>query len=149
MIAGVPHMRVLKTEKADAWALQPQVLLQAIEEDIENGLVPCFVCVTIGTTSTCAVDPVDLLAPIAKQRGIWCHVDSAYAGTSAMLLEHEELFKGLEYADSFDTNPHKWLLTNFDCSTMWVQDSTHLKQALSLTPEYLRAKANALDYKVR
>jgi len=76
-------------------------------------------------------------------------VDAAYAGVAAVLPEMRPHFDGLELADSFDTNPHKWLLVNFDCSTLWVRDSEPLKAALSLTPEYLRAKSNTLDLKVR
>jgi aromatic-L-amino-acid decarboxylase len=77
------------------------------------------------------------------------HVDSAYAGVSAMLPEMAPHFKGLEVADSFDTNPHKWLLTNFDCSTLFVRDATHLKLALTLNPTFLVNKTNEYDYKVR
>ena len=77
------------------------------------------------------------------------HVDAAYAGSAAVLPEQRAAFEGLELADSFDTNPHKWLLVNFDCSALWVRDAEPLKAALSLTPEFLRAKGNTLDYKVR
>jgi aromatic-L-amino-acid/L-tryptophan decarboxylase len=77
------------------------------------------------------------------------HVDAAYAGVAAICPEHRSALEGLEYADSFATNCHKWLLTNFDCTAMWVRDAEPLKQALSLTPPFLRAKGNALDYKVR
>ena len=76
-------------------------------------------------------------------------MDAAYAGSAAVLPEVRHHFDGLELADSFDTNPHKWLLVNFDCSALWVRDSEPLKAALSLTPEFLRAKGNTLDYKVR
>ena len=76
------------------------------------------------------------------------HVDAAYAGVTSMLPEYRHYFNGLELVDSFITNGHKWLLTNFDCSCMWVQNAEPLKAALSLTPAYLRAKGNSLDYKV-
>lgn len=75
------------------------------------------------------------------------HVDAAYAGVSAICPELREPFQGLHLASSFNTNAHKWLLTNFDCSCMWVADVEPLKAALSLTPVFLRAKGNALDYK--
>lgn len=75
-------------------------------------------------------------------------MDAAYAGVAAMLPEQRHHFQGLELADSFVTNAHKWLLTNFDCSCMWVRDAEPLKAALSLTPVYLRGKGNSLDYKV-
>lgn len=76
-------------------------------------------------------------------------MDSAYAGVSAMLPEMASHFEGLDVADSFDTNPHKWLLTNFDCSTLFVRDATHLKLALTLNPTFLVNKTNEYDYKVR
>lgn len=77
------------------------------------------------------------------------HVDAAYAGVAAMLPELSPLFDGLELADSFDTNPHKWLLTNFDCSTLFVKDARPLKDALTLNPSFLQNKTNEYDYKVR
>ena len=76
------------------------------------------------------------------------HVDAAYAGVTSMLPECRHHFEGLDLVDSFITNGHKWLLTNFDCSCMWVRNAEPLKAALSLTPAYLRGKGNDLDYKV-
>ena len=82
---------------------------------------------------------------------MWMHVDAAWAGSALVVPELRPLGDGLELADSFDFNPHKWLLTNFDCSAMWVADKKHLLQALSLTPEYLRSKeyedGNVQDYR--
>lgn len=73
----------------------------------------------------------------------------AYAGTMALLPDiREKYFQGLGLVDSMDTNPHKGMLVNFDCSALWVKDATYLKEALSLTPPYLRAKGNQFDYKV-
>ena len=77
------------------------------------------------------------------------HVDAAYAGSAAVLPSMRHWFAGVELVDSYSFNPHKWLLTNFDCAALWVADSTPLKAALSLTPAFLQAKGNALDYKVR
>lgn len=76
------------------------------------------------------------------------HVDAAYAGATAVLPSMRHWFDGVELTDSFSFNPHKWLLTNFDCAALWVADSEPLKAALSLTPAFLQAKGNALDYKV-
>lgn len=82
---------------------------------------------------------------------IFCrlHADAAYAGVAAMLPEMAQYFDGLEMVESFDTNAHKWLLTNFDCSTLFVRESTHLKAALGMSASYLQNKANDYDYKVR
>ncbi len=78
-----------------------------------------------------------------------CHVDAAYAGSAAVCPELRPAFAGLDLADSFNMNPHKWLLVNSDCSALWVADAEPLKMALSLTPVFLRAKGNTLDFKVR
>ncbi|KAK9814151.1 hypothetical protein WJX72_001299 [[Myrmecia] bisecta] len=147
MIAGVMHCRILPTTERDDFELLPAVLQAAIEEDLATGLIPCFYCANLGSTSSCAFDPIRKLFGVARAHNIWCHVDAAYAGSMAVCPELRAGFDGLELADSFNMNPTKSLLVNWECSALWVQDSWALKLALSLTPEYLRAKANALDYK--
>ncbi|KAG2449038.1 hypothetical protein HYH02_005790 [Chlamydomonas schloesseri] len=148
MIAGMDHVRLLPASAEHDWALQPEALKAAIEADVAAGLIPCFVMASVGTTSSCAVDPVAQLAAAAAGSGAWFHVDAAYAGSAALLPEHRHHFAGLGAVDSYSFNPHKWLLTNFDCCCMWVADSGPLKEALSLTPVFLRAAAgNSLDYK--
>ncbi|PNW88416.1 hypothetical protein CHLRE_01g028423v5 [Chlamydomonas reinhardtii] len=147
MIVGIDHVRLLPASPQHDWALQPQALQAAIEADVAAGLIPCFVMATIGTTSSCAVDPVAQLAAAAAGSGAWFHVDAAYAGSAALLPEQRHHFCGLEAVDSYSFNPHKWLLTNFDCCCLWVADSAPLKEALSLTPVFLRAAGNSLDYK--
>ncbi|KAG2493805.1 hypothetical protein HYH03_008024 [Edaphochlamys debaryana] len=146
-IVGIDHVRVLPASEAHDWALQPEALRAAMEEDVKAGLIPCFLQVSIGTTSSCAVDPVGGLAAVANEYGVWTHVDAAYAGSAALLPEAREHFGGLEAVQSYAFNPHKWLLTNFDCCCMWVADSGPLKEALSLTPVFLQGVGNALDYK--
>ncbi|KAK9829064.1 hypothetical protein WJX72_003711 [[Myrmecia] bisecta] len=147
MVAGVVHCRLLPTIEQDAFALQPAVLQAAIEADLAAGLLPCFYCATVGSTSSCAVDPLRHLFGTARAHNIWCHVDAAYAGSAAVCPELRPSFDGLELADSFSMNPHKWLLVNSDCSALWVQDAEPLKMALSLTPVFLHAKGNTLDFK--
>eukprot|EP00208_Stichococcus_sp_RCC1054_P005457 CAMPEP_0206146194 /NCGR_PEP_ID=MMETSP1473-20131121/29683_1 /ASSEMBLY_ACC=CAM_ASM_001109 /TAXON_ID=1461547 /ORGANISM="Stichococcus sp, Strain RCC1054" /LENGTH=524 /DNA_ID=CAMNT_0053542663 /DNA_START=1063 /DNA_END=2637 /DNA_ORIENTATION=+ len=147
MISGTAHCRTLRTNAAHHWALQADTLEAAIEEDLAAGLIPSFVTATIGTTSTCTVDDIPALAAVCQKHGIWLHIDGAYAGVAAALPEQRHHFAGLASCDSFSTNMHKALLTNFDCCALWVQDAEPLKKALSLTPEFLRAKGNALDYK--
>ncbi|KAL3137675.1 hypothetical protein ABBQ38_004950 [Trebouxia sp. C0009 RCD-2024] len=147
MIAGVTHLRALKTEEADEWALQAATLQQAVRQDLQEGLIPFYLCATVGTTSTATVDDLRGLGTVSKQHNVWVHVDAAYAGATAVLPSMRHWFDGVELADSFSFNPHKWLLTNFDCAALWVADSGPLKAALSLTPAYLQAKGNALDYK--
>ena len=105
----------------------------------------------VGTTSTGAVDPVAAIAPLAQEHGAWLHVDAAWAGVAAVCPEHRWIHDGVEHADSYVTNPHKWLLTTFDCSAFWVRDRAALIGALSILPEYLRNAATesgaVVDYR--
>lgn len=147
MILGLDQVRVLPTSGDSDWTLRPEALEAAIQEDLANGLIPFFVGATIGTTSSCAVDPIPALGGVATRHGLWLHVDAAYAGCAGVCPELRGIFDGLEDVDSYQFNPHKWLATSFDCCAMWVADSAALKEALSLTPVYLRTRANGLDYK--
>lgn len=105
----------------------------------------------VGTTSSTAVDPLMELGKISQDHGMWLHVDAAYAGSACICPEYRHCLDGVELADSFNMNAHKWLLTNFDCSALWVKDSNALVEALSTNPEYLRNKASesntVVDYK--
>lgn len=132
-------------------AMSPRALASAIAADVDAGLRPVLVCPTIGTTGTGAVDPVAEIAAVARPRGVWVHVDAAWAGVAALCPEHRGLLEGVEHADSFCTDAHKWLLTAFDASLMWVRDASALPAALSITPEYLRNAASesgeVVDYR--
>ncbi len=119
-------------------AMRPDLLNEVIESDRATGCTPVMVMATLGTTSTCAFDPVDQIGEICHQQGIWLHVDAAYAGAAAVSPRFRSVNAGLDYADSYCTNPHKWLLTNFDCDAFWVADRSFLIGALSVLPEYLR-----------
>ncbi|MFL6120862.1 aminotransferase class V-fold PLP-dependent enzyme [Actinophytocola sp.] len=133
-------------------AMDPAELDSAIAEDVAAGAVPVLVCATVGTTSTAAVDPVRAIGEVCRRHGVWLHVDAAYAGVAAVCPELRWLNDGVaEYADSYATNPHKWLLTNFDCTVMWVADRNPLVGALAVHPEYLRNAATSsgsvVDYR--
>lgn len=148
-IAGYGHLRLIACD--ERFAMRPDSLVEAIEADLANGLWPAFVCSTIGTTGTTAVDPVRAIAEVARGYGLWHHVDAAYAGT-AMLLEHLRHHQdGLELVDSYVTNAHKWLYTNFDCSLFWVADRAPLIDTMSIVPPYLRNTASdsgeVVDYR--
>ncbi|MGH9819443.1 MAG: pyridoxal phosphate-dependent decarboxylase family protein [Pyrinomonadaceae bacterium] len=132
----------------------PEKLAEAIEDDIDNGSLPICVIPTIGTTSSSSVDPVDAIADICEKYGIWLHVDAAYAGPAAIIPELREHFKGWERADSIVVNPHKWLFTPFDLSVLYCRDLSQMKQAFSLTPEYLKTSdeqtvKNGMDYGIQ
>ncbi|XP_054800292.1 tyrosine decarboxylase 2 isoform X1 [Prosopis cineraria] len=143
--------RLLRTDPSTNYALSPDVLCEAISNDIASGLIPFFLCATVGTTSSTAVDPLPALGKIAKSNGIWFHVDAAYAGSACVCPEYRHYIDGVEEADSFNMNAHKWFLTNFDCSLLWVQDRSALIQSLSTNPEFLKNKASqenlVIDYK--
>lgn len=129
-------------------------LADAIDEDIEAGYLPLCVIPTIGTTSSSSIDPVDAIADICEKHGIWLHVDAAYAGSAAIVPELQPLFSGWERADSIVTNPHKWLFTPFDLSVLYCRDLSVMKQAFSLTPEYLKTSdestvKNGMDYGIQ
>jgi aromatic-L-amino-acid/L-tryptophan decarboxylase len=132
-------------------AMSPDALAAAVRADVEAGLRPVLVCPTVGTTGTGAVDPVRAVAEVAREHGVWVHVDAAWAGVAALCPEFRHLLDGAELVDSLCTNAHKWLLTAFDASLMWVRDGAALPAALSITPEFLRNTASesgaVVDYR--
>ncbi len=144
---GVRHIAV-----DDAFRMRPDALRTAIREDRHAGVQPVAIVATLGTTSTTSVDPIHALARIAAEEEIWLHVDAAYAGPVAMLPEHRALFAGWESADSIVVNPHKWLFTPIDCSVLYTRRPERVREAFSLTPEYLRTGedgvTNLMDYGV-
>lgn len=141
-IAGVytENFRVLKTGASSGYVIDPRNFEQAIHDDMGAGLIPFFLCATAGTTSSASVDPLVEIGPITEENGIWFHVDAAYVGSACICPEYRHYLDGVEYADSFCMNAHKWLLTNFDCSALWVKDHSALVNSLSTNPEYLKNK---------
>ncbi len=150
-IAGVGSERLRLVEVDERFAMRPQDLSRRIAEDRAAGLTPFFVCAVVGTTSAGAVDPLQEIGRICRQEKVWLHVDGAMAGTAALCPEFRPLFAGLELADSYCFNPHKWMFTNFDCDCFWVARRAELIGALSILPEYLRNQASesgaVIDYR--
>jgi aromatic-L-amino-acid/L-tryptophan decarboxylase len=140
-IAGLGTDAVRIVEVDGDLAMRPAALAARLERDVARGYTPVLVCATVGTTSTTAVDPLAELGPICQKYGVWLHVDAAYAGVSAVVPELRELQAGVEWADSYTTDAHKWLLTGFDATLFWVADRAALTGALSILPEYLRNAA--------
>jgi len=138
-------VRLIETD--ESLAMRPDLLARAVNEDLDAGRIPFFVCATVGTTSSLAIDPIDAIAsalgdtPFAR-RGGWLHVDAAHAGAACVCPEHRDILRGVEHADSICFNPHKWLLTNFDCDCFWTRDRDAVIRSLSVTPEYLRNEAS-------
>jgi aromatic-L-amino-acid decarboxylase len=146
---GREHLRLIEVD--ENFAMRPEVLARQIEGDRRNGLTPCFVCATVGTTSSNAMDPVAEIGQICRENKLWLHVDAAMSGTAALCPEFRHIHRGLELADSYCFNPHKWMFTNFDCDCFYVADRAALIQTLSVLPEYLRNKATesgaVIDYR--
>ena len=149
-IAGIGTDNIRIIDHDESFAMRPEALESAIRRDREQGRVPFFVCSTHGTTSSMAFDPTERIGPICREHGLWLHADAAMSGIAALAPEHRWVGDGLEYVDSYCTNPHKWMGINFDCDLYWTSDRTSLLQALSILPEYLRSAAGeggAIDYR--
>ena len=150
-VAGLRADQVRLVDVDGKHALRPEALAVAVAGDQLAARVPCLVMATIGTTSSLAVDPVRLIAPIARAARMWLHVDGAMAGSAAVCPELRDQQAGLEHADSYVFDPHKWLFTSFDCSCFFVADRAPLVDALSILPEYLRNAATesgeVVDYR--
>jgi aromatic-L-amino-acid decarboxylase len=146
---GSEYLRLIDVD--ESLAMRPEALKAAMADDQAAGLTPAFVVATVGTTSSTAMDPVRPIGEIARHHGAWFHVDAAWAGNAAICPEHRPLQDGLELADSYLVNPHKWMFTNFDCDAYYVADRDALIRTLSVLPEYLRNEASTsgavIDYR--
>jgi aromatic-L-amino-acid decarboxylase len=120
------------------FAMLPEELEKAIDADVKDGHIPCCVVATLGTTSSTGMDPLRPIGEICNQHGSWIHVDGAMAGTAAILPEMRHILDGIEFADSFVFNPHKWMFTNFDCSAYFCKDPKVLTSTFEILPEYLK-----------
>ena len=151
---GIGLEGIRKIPVDDQFRMIPKKLEEAIKEDLSNGWKPFCVVATVGTTSTTSVDPVEEIAEIAEKYNLWLHIDSAYAGVSAMIPEMKWISKGWEKADSIVINPHKWLFTPSDLSVYFTRKPEMLKRAFSLSAEYLRTNQdneveNLMDYGIQ
>lgn len=150
-IAGIGSDNLRLVDVDEKFALRPDALAAQIEADIAAGLTPFFVMACVGTTSSLALDPVRPIADICRRHGLWLHVDAAMAGTAALCPEFRFIHDGVEDADSYMFNPHKWMFTNFDCTAFFVADRQALINSLSILPEYLRNQATeagaVIDYR--
>jgi aromatic-L-amino-acid decarboxylase len=146
---GSDNLRAIPVD--ENFAMRVDLLEQQVTADVKTGLLPCFVCATVGTTSSNAIDPVREIARVCRIHNLWLHVDSAMSGTAALCPEFRFINDGVEFADSYAFNPHKWMFTNFDCNCFYIADRKHLIQTLSILPEYLRNQAtesgSVIDYR--
>jgi aromatic-L-amino-acid decarboxylase len=147
---GIGRRWTRHIETDATFRMRADVLEQAITGDLAAGVKPIAVVATVGTTSSTSIDPVDTIADICARYGLWLHVDAAYGGAAALVPSHRSVLAGCERADSFVTNPHKWLLTPIDCSLLYTRRPDDLKRAFSLVAEYLRTDEsdviNLMDY---
>ena len=150
-IAGIGRDNLRAIPVDAAYAMRPDALAEAIAADRAAGKRPCCVVASIGTTSSTAIDPLPAIGEICRREGVWLHVDAAMAGTAALCPELRWIQQGLERADSYAMNPHKWMMTNLDCTAFWVADRKALIGAMSILPEYLRNPATesgaVIDYR--
>ena len=150
-VAGIGRKNLRLIEVDANFAMRADLLAKQIADDKRAGLVPFFVSATVGTTSSNAIDPVPEIARLCRENNLWLHVDSAMSGTAALCPEFRFINQGVEHADSYCFNPHKWMFTNFDCDCFYVANRKALIQALSVLPEYLKNKATesgaVIDYR--
>ncbi|XP_061414377.1 histidine decarboxylase-like isoform X1 [Lethenteron reissneri] len=137
-LVSLVRLRSLPTDLE--FSLRGETLRRAVEEDRAQGLVPFFVCATLGTTGVCAFDNMAELGPICRQEGLWLHVDAAYAGTAFLCPELRDPLRGVEFADSFVVNMGKLMLVNQDCAVFWVADKRSLQSTFCVEPHYLQHK---------
>lgn len=137
IVLGIGQEGVRKIQSDTEFKMNVKVLAAAIDEDRKNGWLPFAVVATVGTTSSTSIDPVAAISNICQREKIWLHVDAAYGGIAAIIPEMRYVLDGCDRADSFVTNPHKWLFTPIDCSALYTRHVSTLKQAFSLVPDYL------------
>lgn len=151
MVSGIGRENVRLIDVDERLRMRPHALAEAVQLDAASGRAPFLITATLGTTSSGAVDPLEEIAGISAEAGAWLHVDAAWAGSALVCEEHRWMIEGVGLADSFNFNPHKWLLTNFDCSALWTRDARAVVDALSITPEYLRnapsESGSVIDYR--
>jgi aromatic-L-amino-acid/L-tryptophan decarboxylase len=154
IVLGIGQRNIRKIEVDAEFRLKPDRLAAAIEQDRRSGCMPFFACATVGTTSTTSIDPVPEIADICARENVWLHVDGAYGGNAAVIPEMRWVLNGVERADSFVMNPHKWMFTPLDFSAFYTRHVDTLKRAFSILPEYLRTAeggtvTNFMDYGVQ
>ncbi|KPI13167.1 Aromatic-L-amino-acid decarboxylase [Actinobacteria bacterium OV450] len=144
-VTGVGEVTLVATTPG-SHCMDAAALAERLDADRAAGLMPAAVVATVGTTGTCAVDPVDEIGAVSRAKGVWLHVDAAYAGSAALCPEYRHLNQGVQHADSYAVNAHKWLRTGTPCDVLWTADRHALTEALSITPSYLSNTASQSQY---
>lgn len=148
-IAGIGSRNLVKISVDDNMAMNTEVLIRHIQDDLRQGYRPLCVVSAVGTTGTVAIDDIAAISAVCHQHGLWHHIDAAYAGTALLLPEYHHWIAGIELADSFVFNPHKWMFTNFDCTAYYVKDREALIRTFEILPEYLKTASRGIviDYR--
>ena len=142
-IAGIGRENLVKITVNPDFSINTEQLEKAIKEDISNGFKPLCVVAALGTTGSTAVDSIEEIAALKKKYDFWLHVDAAFLGSIFLLPEKRDYLKGIEHADTFVFNPHKWMFTNFDCSAYYVKDRNSLLNTFEIIPEYLKTRSDS------
>ncbi|HPF51423.1 MAG TPA: pyridoxal-dependent decarboxylase [Draconibacterium sp.] len=140
-MAGIGRENLRLIDVDETFAMRPELLEEQIQKDKKAGLLPFFICGALGTTSSNAMDPLRKIGEIAQKESCWFHIDAAMSGTAMLCPEFRHFMDGVELADSYVFNPHKWMFTNFDCDVFWVANRNELIHTFSILPEYLKNKA--------
>lgn len=140
-IAGIGKENLRLIDVDETFAMRTNLLEKQIQKDKADGFFPFFICASVGTTSSTAIDPIRTIGEIAKRENCWYHIDAAALGTAMLCPEFRHFIDGVDLADSYSFNPHKWMFTNFDCNVFWVANRKELINTFSILPEYLRNKA--------
>ncbi|XP_037712773.1 histidine decarboxylase isoform X3 [Drosophila subpulchrella] len=135
-LIGLVRMRYIEAD--EDLAMRGKLLREAIEDDIKQGLVPFWVCATLGTTGSCSFDNLEEIGLVCAEHHLWLHVDAAYAGSAFICPEFRTWLRGIERADSIAFNPSKWLMVHFDATALWVRDSTAVHRTFNVEPLYLQ-----------
>ncbi|KPU75972.1 uncharacterized protein Dana_GF12784, isoform B [Drosophila ananassae] len=135
-LIGLVRMRYIEAD--EDLAMRGKLLREAIEDDIKQGLVPFWVCATLGTTGSCSFDNLEEIGVVCGEYHLWLHVDAAYAGSAFICPEFRTWLRGIERADSLAFNPSKWLMVHFDATALWVRDSTAVHRTFNVEPLYLQ-----------
>ena len=142
LLAGFGRENIRTIAHDAQFAMRADALADALDEDVRAGAKPCAVVATSGTTTSTALDPIDAIAAVVRDRRVWLHVDAAMAGSAMILPECRQMWRGIEAADSLVVNPHKWLGAAFDCTLYYVRDPEHLVRVMSTNPSYLQTAAD-------
>ena len=147
-IIGIGKNNLIKIDTNDDLSMNVKDLEFKIKRDIGLNKTPLAIISTFGTTGTVSLDPINKISLIAKKYNIWHHIDAAYAGSALIIKKYQKHIKNIDLADSFLFNPHKWMLTNFDCSIYFVKNKEALIKTFEIFPEYLKTKSkNVNNYK--